>query len=108
MERWGQVITNPHSSRNDGRFGYPIVWGEDHAIVYAPDLALPKEERAKAPPCQVLPVDEAWDMVSEHLFEFVHLFEGTTPAKLMGIHEALDAHQRCGGKIGRASCRERV
>ena len=96
----GQVITNPHSPSNNGRFGYPIVWGEGHAIVYAPDLSLPKEERSKAPPGQVLLVDEAWDMVSNHSFGCVHLFEGAIPAKLMGIHEALDFHQRCGGMQG--------
>ena len=39
-------------------------------------------------------------MVAGNLFEFVHLFEGAIPAKLMGIHEALDAHHRCGGRQG--------
>ena len=97
---WGQVTTNPHSPGTNGKFGYPIVWGEAHAIVYAPDLNVPSDQRSKAPPCQVMSVDEAWEMVSEHLFEFVHLFEGAIPAKLEGIHEALNFHQRCGGSQG--------
>ena len=43
-EDWGQTATNPHSPTGNGRFGYPIVWLKDYAVVYSPEADQKKKQ----------------------------------------------------------------
>ena len=98
-EDWGHIATNPHSPACHGKFGYPIVWSKDYAVVYSPEL---NQEKQQLQDCHgiVLPVGDAWQMVRDNVFEFVHLFDGPIPREFEGIHEALDFYHRCGGTQG--------
>ena len=90
------MATNPHSHSCTGKFGYPIIWLKGYAFLYSPGFTGGKKQ-----PCKqhgrVLPVSAAWSLISNKVFEFVHLFDGPIPAQFSGIHEALNFRHRCGG-----------
>ena len=92
----GPVATNPHSHACTGKFGYPLVWLRRYAGLYSPEFTEGRKQPFKQHG-RVLPVDEAWSIVSNKVFEFVHLFDGPIPAQFLGIHEALNFQHQCGG-----------
>ena len=93
---WGPVATNPHSHACTGKFGYPIVWLKGYAVLYSPEFTAGRKQPFKQHG-RVLPVEEAWSVISNKVFEFVHLFDGPIPTQFSGIHEALNFRHRCGG-----------
>ena len=95
-EDWGNIATNPHSPTGNGKFGYPIVWLKDYAIVYSPEVDQ-KTKQIFHRHGTMIPIGDAWQMVRDNIFEYIHLFDGPIPKEFEGIHEALDFFHRCGG-----------